>query len=107
MANFNYVIMLGYEPYDYVERTSEGLLRCMRSIRRDFSSKSYYPERLVFYVCLTKSDGWTLRRNAKPRTFTLHRYSGQFSPNLAIYGKSKIDEDIVRACIDANAEVIK
>lgn len=107
MANFNYVIMLGCEPYDYVERTSEDLLRCLRSIRRDFRAKSYYPEKLVFSVCLTKSDGWTPRRNAKIRTFTFHRYSGQFSHNLTIYGKSKIDEDIVCACIDANAEVIK
>ena len=107
MANFNYVVMLGVEPYDYVERTSEGLLRCMRNIRRDFFSKSYYPEKLVFSVCLTKSDGWTPRRNFKPRIFTLHRYSGQFSHDLTIYGKSKIDEDIVCACIDANAEVIK
>ena len=104
MANFNYVIMLGYEPYDSVEGTSEGLLRCLRSIRRDFSSKSYYKETLVFSVCLTKSDGWTPRSNVKPRTFAFHRYSGQFSHNLTIYGKSKIAKDIARACIDANAE---
>lgn len=49
MSNSKYAVMLGYEPYDYVEKTTEGLLRCMRSIRRDFSSKSYYPERLVFF----------------------------------------------------------
>lgn len=24
MANFNYAVMLGCEPYDYVERTSDG-----------------------------------------------------------------------------------
>ena len=104
MANCNYVVMLGVEPYDYVERTVEDLLRCMRSIRRDFRSKSYYPEKLVFSVCLTKSDGWTPRRNVKHRTFTFHRYSGQFSHSLTIYGKTKIDDDIAHACIDANTE---
>ena len=35
MSNSKYAVMLGCEPYDYVERSAEGLLRCMRSIRRD------------------------------------------------------------------------
>lgn len=104
MSNSKYAVMLGCEPYDYVERSADGLLKCMRSIRRDFCSKSYYPAKLVFSVYLTRSDGETPRRNVCPRTFTLYRYGGRFSYT---YGKSKIDEDIARACIDANAEVIK
>ena len=108
MANINYVVMLGVEPYDYVERTSEGLLRCMRSIRRDFRSKSYYPEKLVFTVYVTKADGVTPRSNVQPRHFVFRRYDdGRFSHVCAITSKCKLEDDIVRACIDANAEVIK
>lgn len=108
MSNFKYAVMLGSEPYNYVERTSEGLLRCMRSIRRDFCSKSYYPEKLVFSVCVTKSDGETPRRGVRPRMLVFRRYDdGRFSPYDGDYPRTKIDEDIARACIDANAEVIK
>jgi len=108
MSNSKYVVMLGREPYDYVERSVEGLLRCMRSIRRDFCSKSYYPEKLVFSVYVTKSDGETPRRNVKYRTFTFSRYDdGRFFHNRDCYATTNIVEDIVCACIDANAEVIK
>lgn len=108
MSNSKYAVMLGYEPYDYVERSAEGLLRCMRSIRRDFCSKSYYPEKLVFSVYVTEADGETPRRNVKYRTFTFRRYDdGRFFHNCDCCATSNIDEDIACACINANAEVIK
>lgn len=108
MSNVKYAVMLGSEPYDYVERSAEGLLRCMRSIRRYFSSKSYYPEKLVFTVYVTKVDGETPRRNVQPRHFVFRRYDdGRFGHVCAITSKCKLEDDIVRACIDANEEVIK
>lgn len=108
MSNSKYAVMLGNEPYDYVERSADGLLRCIRSIRRDFRSKSYYPEKLVFTVYVTKADGETPRRNVQPRHFVFRRYDdGRFFHNCSVYGKPKIENDIVIACIDANAEVIK